>query len=98
MGILILIVLLVLAGFLFSKQKKGYRLKIYDQLNGQYKWVTHVDGINETLSYSSNPEVAIVYQEQSEAERIAKLFISEHVTFIIEEGNGFSYSDVQHIN
>lgn len=59
MGMLILIVLLILAFFLFSKQKKGYRLKVYDQLNGQYSWITHVDGINQTFTFSSNPDVLL---------------------------------------
>lgn len=84
----IILIILLLDGiyFFFSKQKKSYRLKVYDQLNGQFKWVTHVDGINGTFTYSSNPDVAILYQEQTEAERIAKLFVDEHTTFIIKKG------------
>lgn len=86
-----LIVIVIIGGFLginyftMKENKEVYRLKVVDRLNGSRRYLSFVDGINDTFSLSEHVNSAILYNNLREALYIKNRFEHENAQFIIEK-------------
>lgn len=91
MGILI-IVAIISAGLFFGgnylnmkDNKELYRVKVIDRLNGSQKYLSFVDGINDTFSLSKDRNSSICYSDLRDALYIKDRFEHENAQFVIEK-------------
>lgn len=87
MSFLVILVGIGLVYFWYQQEKKKilFRVKIIDQLNGRVNYVTHVDGIQESFTYNSDPAGANLYNSIESANYVVRLFGGRgNARFVVE--------------
>lgn len=72
MGTFLLFIILVGAVWAYFKLKSPtYRISLIDPVTGYTKYLSSVDGINHSFTYSASPDAAITFKDPKRAEVFA---------------------------